>query len=92
MQNKAKACHRKMQEWEKGDDFTNGKLKSKAITTIVGALEKCTVKLVTKATLVLSGVVSSLAKCKAIDESAILTEHLKEKMIRMNAMFENARA
>lgn len=91
-QHKEKGNKTKNKEWEKGELFANGNVRTKAISAVANALELCTGKSVLKATQVLSDLVSRLAQSPLFDQNAILTEDQKNNNTAMSAMFENARA
>lgn len=91
-QHKDKADRSKNKEWEKGEQYANGNIKSKAISTVANALEQCTGKSVIQATQVLSDLVSRLSQSPLFDQNEILTENQKNNNTAMSTMFENARA
>lgn len=76
--------------WELGEDFVNANEKSRAMTKVGDALILATKNSVTKATILMSDLVSKLVKSPHFDEDSILTEDRRKEISRMTAMIKHA--
>jgi hypothetical protein len=72
--------------WELGDDFVNANEKNRAIKKVGDALIIATTNSVTKATILMSDLVSKLVKSPHFDEDSILTEDRRKDISRTSAI------